>query len=50
MSTTVTTTKRESRFVLNLRKYGLLYLMTLPGLAYLLINNYLPMAGLVIAF
>lgn len=27
-----------------------LYVMLLPGLVYLLINNYLPMAGLVIAF
>lgn len=27
-----------------------LYLMTLPGLLYLLVNNYLPMAGLVVAF
>jgi putative aldouronate transport system permease protein len=27
-----------------------LVIMTLPGLAYLLINNYIPMAGLVIAF
>lgn len=27
-----------------------LYLMAVPGLLYLLINNYLPMAGLVIAF
>lgn len=27
-----------------------LYLMMVPGLAYLIINNYIPMAGLVIAF
>lgn len=27
-----------------------LYLMALPGLVYLLINNYVPMAGLIIAF
>jgi len=31
-------------------RYKTLFLMTLPGLVYLLINNYLPMAGLVIAF
>ncbi|MDD9271191.1 ABC transporter permease [Paenibacillus sp. GCM10023248] len=31
-------------------KYSPLYLMMLPGIAYLLINNYLPMFGLVIAF
>ena len=27
-----------------------LYLMMLPGLLYLLINNYIPMGGIVIAF
>ncbi|AFC28918.1 binding-protein-dependent transport systems inner membrane component [Paenibacillus mucilaginosus 3016] len=31
-------------------KYSPLYLMMIPGIAYLLINNYLPMFGLVIAF
>lgn len=46
----MTTIKRESKFSLNIRKHGLLYLMTLPGLIYLLINNYFPMVGLVIAF
>jgi putative aldouronate transport system permease protein len=30
--------------------YGILYLMALPGLLYLVCNNYLPMFGLVIAF
>lgn len=34
----------------NLKKYRALLLMTLPGLLYLLINNYLPMAGILIAF
>lgn len=33
-----------------LRKYYLLYLMFVPGAVYLLINNYIPMAGIVIAF
>lgn len=33
-----------------LKRYSSLYLMMLPGLIYLFINNYLPMAGLVIAF
>lgn len=32
------------------KKYYLLYLMFLPGAVYLLINNYIPMAGIVIAF
>jgi len=31
-------------------RYLPLYLMLIPGAAYLIINNYLPMAGLVIAF
>lgn len=33
-----------------IRQFIPLYLMALPGLLYLLINNYLPMAGLTIAF
>ncbi len=33
-----------------LLRYLPLFLMTLPGMAYLLINNYLPMAGITIAF
>lgn len=31
-------------------RYWLLYLMMLPGLLYLLINNYVPMFGVIIAF
>lgn len=38
--------RRRRRFL----QYLPLYLMLLPGAAYLIINNYLPMAGLVIAF
>ncbi|GFN33341.1 ABC transporter permease [Paenibacillus xylaniclasticus] len=34
----------------NLQKYGIFYLMMLPGFLILLVNNYLPMAGIVIAF
>lgn len=33
-----------------IKKYRWLYIMALPGLIYLFINNYIPMAGLVIAF
>lgn len=33
-----------------LKKYTPLYIMLLPGFVYLLINNYIPMAGIVIAF
>lgn len=32
------------------KRYRWLYVMALPGVIYLLINNYIPMAGLVIAF
>lgn len=32
------------------RQYIPLYLMMLPGLAYLFINNYIPMTGIVVAF
>lgn len=42
-----TITKRRRS---NIRRYIPLYIMTLPGLAYLLINNYIPMFGLSIAF
>lgn len=32
------------------KKFLPIYLMALPGIAYLIINNYIPMAGLVVAF
>ncbi|WP_374992076.1 ABC transporter permease [Paenibacillus sp. LHD-38] len=35
---------------INYRKYSPLLIMMIPGLLYLLINNYLPMLGIVIAF
>jgi len=38
--------RRRRRFL----RFLPLYLMLLPGAAYLIINNYLPMAGLIIAF
>jgi putative aldouronate transport system permease protein len=40
----------KKKFWTDARRYMPLVIMTLPGLAYLFINNYLPMAGLVIAF
>jgi putative aldouronate transport system permease protein len=40
----------KKRLLNKFRRYTPLCIMTLPGLLYLLINNYLPMAGLVIAF
>ena len=34
----------------SIKRYIPLYLMALPGLIYLFINNYLPLPGLVLAF
>jgi putative aldouronate transport system permease protein len=33
-----------------LKKYRLLYLMMVPGIVYLIFNNYMPMTGIIIAF
>lgn len=44
---------KQSAFLIELKKvkrHWLLLLMALPGIAYLFINNYLPMFGVVIAF
>lgn len=40
----------RSRRIKNFKQFFPLYLMMIPGIAYLIINNYLPMAGLTIAF
>lgn len=40
--------RRKRRYLES--RYLALYLMTLPGLVYLIINNYIPMGGIVIAF
>lgn len=42
--------KSTKRILDQMKKYLILYLMLLPGLVYLLINNYIPMAGIVVAF
>lgn len=42
--------KRIHRFVYNCVRYRALLLMLLPGVVVFLVNNYLPMAGVVIAF
>ncbi len=42
--------KRNKRRANKLKRYSMLYLMMLPGLVYLLINNYAPMTGLYLAF
>lgn len=34
----------------NLKKFWVFYLMMLPGIAFLLLNNYIPIAGVLIAF
>ena len=42
--------RSKKRFLDAVRKNWILYLMFLPGAVYLLINNYFPMTGLVVAF
>ena len=42
--------RRKGSLKKRLKKYRLLYLLALPGFVYLLINNYFPMVGLVLAF
>lgn len=41
---------RRRRFLRNLNSYKVLYLMFLPGILVLIINNYLPIFGVFIAF
>ena len=40
----------SSKYGIFLRKYGFFYLLILPGLIYLIVFKYLPLAGLTIAF
>ena len=42
--------KKQNLFLRSLKRYWMLYAMLLPGFLYLLVNNYLPIGGLVIAF
>ncbi len=42
--------KKQKRTLQKLKRYYMLYLMMIPGLIYLLINNYVPMSGLYLAF
>lgn len=46
MTTAVAARWRESRW----KRYLPLFIMMIPGMLYLLVNNYIPMAGLFIAF
>jgi len=41
---------RTGAFLRKLKKYRALLIMTVPGLVYLIINNYIPMYGVVLAF
>lgn len=49
-STTATKKKKKTGFLHELRTHWPLFVMLSPGLVILLINNYIPMAGIVIAF
>ncbi|WP_077532494.1 ABC transporter permease [Massiliimalia massiliensis] len=40
----------QKRFIKTIRRYWPLYMMFIPGALYLFINNYIPMAGIVVAF
>ncbi|CAM4007519.1 ABC transporter permease subunit [Paenibacillus alkaliterrae] len=42
--------KKQRDFLRKLNKFKWLLLMTLPGVAYLFINNYIPMYGVILAF
>lgn len=42
--------RKQSRGMKKIWKFTPLYLMMIPGIIYLIVNNYLPMFGLVIAF
>ena len=42
--------QKKGKRLLSIKKHLPLYLMALPGLLYLFINNYMPLPGLVLAF
>ncbi|BBH18787.1 sugar ABC transporter permease [Paenibacillus baekrokdamisoli] len=44
------TLSKQSSLLRRLKKYKMLLLMTLPGVVYLIINNYIPMYGVILAF
>ena len=50
MATNAIAVKKKGSKAERIRRWLPLYLMMLPGSLYLIVNNYLPMAGLVIAF
>ena len=42
--------EKTGSFSAKLKRWGPLYLMFLPGAIYLIINNYIPMGGIIVAF
>lgn len=42
--------RRKGRLAKDIKRFIPLYIMMIPGMIYLIINNYIPMAGLTIAF
>lgn len=50
MSAIVSSTKGKASFGERFKRSIPLYIMALPGLIYLIINNYVPMCGIIIAF
>lgn len=42
--------KKEHKLWKNVKRFWPIYVMMLPGIVYLFINNYIPMSGLVLAF
>lgn len=50
MKETKRTTEKKRLSVQKMKRYIPLYIMMLPGIFYLIVNNYMPMAGLVLAF
>ncbi|MDR1644135.1 MAG: ABC transporter permease subunit [Clostridiales bacterium] len=41
---------KRKKLAANLKRYWTVYVLMLPGLAYLFINNYMPLPGIVVAF
>lgn len=46
----ITTKGKKDSFIQEVRKHGLLYVLTIPGILLIFVFSYLPMGGLVIAF
>ena len=50
MKKTTPKTQKKGMTIQKMKRFIPLYLMMLPGFVYLIINNYMPMAGLALAF